>query len=117
MLGTSLTQHFLVAPQIDAEDIQELAEAGIRGLINNRPDGEAAGQPTSASLAAAASRAGMTYRHLPVVVGYSYVRRLSQSRRKIVTIGGGVCAEITLTPDNFPLSGTRILMLNAAAIT
>lgn len=69
MQGTPLTANFRAAPQIGEADLPALVAAGVRGLINNRPDGEAAGQPTSASLAAAAARAGLAYRHLPVVAG------------------------------------------------
>ena len=42
---------------------------GFKSLINNRPDGEAERQPTSASLAEAAARLGIAYRHLPVISG------------------------------------------------
>jgi uncharacterized protein (TIGR01244 family) len=64
-----LTDTLSVSAQIDEADIEALAEQGFRGLINNRPDGEVPGQPDSSALAAAASRHGMTYVHLPVVPG------------------------------------------------
>ena len=56
-----------VAPQVRPEDMPAIAAAGIRSIINNRPDFEGgAGQPTSAQLEAAARNAGLAYRHLPV---------------------------------------------------
>ncbi|GAB2539062.1 protein tyrosine phosphatase family protein [Rhodanobacter koreensis] len=64
-----LTEQLSVAPQISPEDMAELASAGFRGVINNRPDGEADGQPSSALLAAAAASHGLAYRYLPVVPG------------------------------------------------
>ena len=64
-----LTEQLSVAAQIAPEDIAELAAAGFRSLINNRPDGEAEGQPASTSLAAAAVSHGLDYRHLPVISG------------------------------------------------
>jgi uncharacterized protein (TIGR01244 family) len=35
-------------------------------VINNRPDGEEPGQPTSAEIEAAAKAAGLAYAHIPV---------------------------------------------------
>ncbi|HZC16035.1 MAG TPA: sulfur transferase domain-containing protein, partial [Caulobacteraceae bacterium] len=43
-----VTEGFSVAPQIDLEDLPRAAAQGFKLVINNRPDGEAPGQPTSA---------------------------------------------------------------------
>jgi len=45
----------------------ELDKAGFKMVINNRPDGEEEGQPTSAEMAVAAEAAGLEYAHQPVV--------------------------------------------------
>ena len=45
-----------------------LAARGVTMVINNRPDGEEPGQLTAAQGAELASRNGMVYRHLPVVL-------------------------------------------------
>lgn len=66
MQKRSLIDGLAVAPQIDVADIATLAREGVRGIINNRPDGEGPGQPTSAELGAAAAAAGLAYRHIPV---------------------------------------------------
>ena len=59
-----------VTPQVQPEDMPAIAAAGIRSIINNRPDFEGgSGQPTSAQLEAAARSAGLQYRHLPVPPG------------------------------------------------
>ena len=55
-----------VSPQIDVDDIAALAAQGIRGIVNNRPDGEEPGQPDNATLEAAAHAAGLAWRHIPV---------------------------------------------------
>ena len=55
--------------QVQVEEIAELAAQGCRMLINNRPDGEAPGQPLSDELQAEAQRHGIGYRHIPVVPG------------------------------------------------
>ena len=64
-----VTDDFTTAPQISVADVEEAARQGYRTLINNRPDGEAEGQPTSAEMEAAARAAGLAYHHIPVTGG------------------------------------------------
>ena len=62
-----VTDEFAVAPQLQPGDLGGVAAQGFRLVVNNRPDAEAPGQPTSAVMAAAAAEAGMSYLHIPVV--------------------------------------------------
>ena len=55
-----------VSGQIDPADMPELAAQGITLVVNNRPDGEDPGQPSSAAIEEAAAAAGLAYRHIPV---------------------------------------------------
>lgn len=64
-----LTAQVSVAPQIRPEELDAIAAAGFRSVINNRPDHEADDQPDGGALAEAAARHGLSYRHLPVVPG------------------------------------------------
>ena len=50
---------------------QRLAElhGRFKTIINNRPDAEEPGQPTSAEIEAEARRLGLAYVHLPVIAG------------------------------------------------
>jgi len=64
-----VTDEFSVAPQITAADLVEARAQGFVLVINNRPDGEQPGQPTSAVIEAAARAAGLAYAHVPVVGG------------------------------------------------
>ncbi|MFA6231144.1 MAG: TIGR01244 family sulfur transferase [Rhodanobacter sp.] len=64
-----LSNDLSVATQIVIADIAALAAQGFRSVINNRPDGEEPGQPSSITLATAARQAGLEYRHIPVVPG------------------------------------------------
>lgn len=64
-----VTAHFATAPQLAPEDMAEAAARGFALVINNRPDGEAPGQPSSAQMEAAARAAGLDYRWIPVVGG------------------------------------------------
>jgi sulfide:quinone oxidoreductase len=64
-----LTGDFYVAPQLELGDFAAAAALGVRTVINNRPDGEAADQLSDAAAAAAARAAGLDYVHVPVVSG------------------------------------------------
>ncbi len=64
-----VTDAFAVAPQLSPADLGEAAALGYRLVINNRPDGEAPGQPTAAEMESAARAAGLDYVHIPVVGG------------------------------------------------
>lgn len=56
-----------VAPQLRPEQMAEVARAGFRSVINNRPDFEEGPmQPTNAMIEAAAREAGLAYAFLPV---------------------------------------------------
>ncbi|MBA2932537.1 TIGR01244 family phosphatase [Sphingomonas sp. CGMCC 1.13654] len=61
-----LDETIAVSPQISVEEVAEAQAEGIRTIINNRPDGEQAGQPTAAEIGAAAKAAGLGYVHIPV---------------------------------------------------
>lgn len=62
----NLEPHVAVAGQIAPTDVPAIAAAGFRVLVNNRPDGEAPGQPLSEDLKAVATAAGLEYHYLPV---------------------------------------------------
>ncbi len=66
---TTLSETVSVAGQISPADLQELARAGFKSVICNRPDGESPGQFSSQDLATAASQVGLTMAYLPVVSG------------------------------------------------
>jgi uncharacterized protein (TIGR01244 family) len=62
-----------VAPQISVDDIASIKAAGFMAIVNNRPDDEEAGQPTSGEIRDAALTAGLTYMAIPIThAGFSY---------------------------------------------
>lgn len=63
---TQLDERISVSGQISAEEVADLAAGGVTLIVNNRPDGEEAGQPPGAAIARAAQAAGVGYRHIPV---------------------------------------------------
>lgn len=81
-----LTPFIAVAAQLQPADMGTLAAAGFRSVINNRPDGEGEGQPTSAQVQAAAEASGLEYHYLPVVsgqIGDADVRAFSELLNRV----------------------------------
>jgi uncharacterized protein (TIGR01244 family) len=68
-----IVQHdarFASADQITPADLAEIAAAGYRSIICNRPDGEGgAAQPSAQAIRAAAQKLGLQFAYLPVKPG------------------------------------------------
>lgn len=60
-----VTPTFSVAGQLTVAEMQRVADAGFKVVIKNRQENEEPGQPTEASLRAAAIAAGLVYHSLP----------------------------------------------------
>lgn len=70
MLIKAMSPNLSVAGQITAADLKEIAAAGFRSLICNRPDLEGGPeQPSFANIATAAQAIGLQVRYVPVVSG------------------------------------------------
>lgn len=50
--------------QLSPADVATLAADGVKSIVNNRPDGEEAGQPTSSEIADACAAHGIAYAHI-----------------------------------------------------
>ena len=61
-----ITENFAVSPQIGAAEVAAAAQAGFTTIINNRPDGEAPGQPSAAEIKALAKQHGLNFVSIPV---------------------------------------------------
>jgi uncharacterized protein (TIGR01244 family) len=61
-----LAPDIAVAAQISVDDCARARDAGFAAIVCNRPDGEDAGQPDAAEIAAAAAAAGLRFAHIPV---------------------------------------------------
>ena len=64
-----LDAKMMVAGQIDPAELADFAGQGVAMIINNRPDHEDDGQPTSAEMETAATACGLAYRHVPIARG------------------------------------------------
>jgi uncharacterized protein (TIGR01244 family) len=86
-----VTSEFSVAPQLALEDLETAAAQGFKLVINNRPDGEAPGQPTAAAMEAAARAAGLGYVHIPVS-GMARPDQVEAMQAALAEAGGPVLA-------------------------
>lgn len=62
----ALTPELSAAGRLDRADIDALAQAGVKTIINNRPDGEDPGQLPAAEARRVAEAHGIAYHHIPV---------------------------------------------------
>ncbi|KQN28880.1 TIGR01244 family sulfur transferase [Sphingomonas sp. Leaf38] len=68
-----INESISVSPQIAVEHVAEIAAAGYKMIVNNRPDDEDAGQPSGDAIRAAAEAAGLNYVAIPVThAGFSH---------------------------------------------
>ena len=97
----------LVSNQIAPADVAALQSEGVTMIVNNRPDGEDVGQPTSAEIEAAARDAGIAYRHVPIARGMGPTD-IEAMRDAMHSAGGG-------TLFAFCRSGNRSVLAWAVA--
>lgn len=57
-----------ISGQLEAGEFDGLEKAGVRRIVNVRPDGEKPGQLPAAEAARIAADHGMDYRHIPVTM-------------------------------------------------
>ncbi len=94
-----ITQKYHVSPQISAEDVAALKEAGITTVICNRPDGEVPPSHQAAAIEEAVTGAGLTYRVLPLTHQTMTPENIAQQAAYIEASDGPVLA--------YCASGTR----------
>ena len=84
MVSLPVAQHsstFAALPQISRAELAQIAAAGFKSVINNRPDGEGGpSQPMSEDLRLAAEAHGLRYAHLPVVSGHITADQVARFR-------------------------------------
>jgi uncharacterized protein (TIGR01244 family) len=103
----TIDDHLSVAPQIDPADIGAIRAAGFVAIVNNRPDGEDAGQPAGDAVRAAAEDHGLAYTAIPVTGAGFSLPQVEAMSAAIDAAGGPVLA--------YCRSGTRSCNLWALA--
>ena len=98
-----LTPDVAVGPQISADDIAAIKDAGFRAIVCNRPDGEGFDQPDFREIEVAARSAGIETRYVPVQSGMIQAQ-------DVVDFGAAV-AELPRPLLAYCRSGARSAML------
>ncbi|WP_397543078.1 TIGR01244 family sulfur transferase [Roseovarius salis] len=98
-----LTDDFSVSPQIEADSLSEIARAGYRSVLCNRPDDEEPGQTAYERIAAAAGEEGLEARSVPIVSGVITAEALEDFRAALDELPKPILA--------YCRSGTRCTML------
>ena len=103
-----LDEHTLISGQIQPGDLSQIAKAGVRLVVNNRPDGEALmGQPRTAEVEEAARVHGVAFLDLPFTMNTLTPDHVAQFTTAIAGTEGRVLA--------YCRSGSRSSLLWAAA--
>lgn len=102
-----IDEQISVAPQIAPEDVAGFADAGFKAIVNNRPEGEELGQPSGATIRAAAEAAGLAYAEIPVTHAGFSAGQVEAMAKALEGAGGPVLA--------YCRSGTRSCNLWALA--
>lgn len=87
-----LTSDYAVAPQISADMVKEIAKAGFRRVICNRPDGEIPGDLRAARIAEAVAAHGMQFVDNPIMPGALTQQNVAVQAQAIKDAGGPVLA-------------------------
>jgi sulfide:quinone oxidoreductase len=98
-----ITDELSVAPQIAASDIADIAAAGFRAVICNRPDGESTDQPCCGDIEAVVKAHGLVWRSQPVHSGAVTIADAQEF--------GAMLAELPKPVLAYCRSGTRCAIL------
>lgn len=99
MDARKITDTYSVSPQISAEDLARIAEAGFTRVICNRPDDEVPPSHKAAAIAAAARDLGLEFEILPLTHQTMTPENVDKQRALIEGSDGPVLA--------YCASGTR----------
>lgn len=103
-----ITDDYAVSPQISADDVRLIKEAGFKSVVCNRPDNEDPGQPSAATIEAAVAAAGMEWRWIPVISGGMTADNVAEQAAALDDLPGPVFA--------YCRSGTRCANLYAGVM-
>lgn len=87
-----LTLALSVSPQLGPADVAQAARDGFRAIINNRPDGEEAGQISAAEMEGMAAAHGMAFAHVPAVSGQIRDEDVASMAAALATLDAQVLA-------------------------
>ena len=89
---TQISGKLFIAPQPKLGDFSDLAAAGFKGIISNRPAGEQADQPSPAAEQQAAEEGGMSFHFIPVTAATITEADVRAFQKTVAKIPGPVFA-------------------------
>ncbi|MGZ3266660.1 MAG: TIGR01244 family sulfur transferase [Croceibacterium sp.] len=102
-----LSEGVLASPQLTLADVETALSEGVKTIINNRPEGEAADQVPGRQIEAAARKAGMNYVSIPIRPGEFTEEQVQAMVDALSKAGGKILA--------YCRTGTRSTLLWALA--
>lgn len=87
-----ISADFSVSSQIFENDLTTLKDAGFKGIIFNRPDGEAADQPRFSEVENAANEIGLVAIYVPVQPGAATKKGVAAFRKALEDLESPVLA-------------------------
>jgi uncharacterized protein (TIGR01244 family) len=87
-----INEQLTVSGQILPDDMSNLVERGFKTLICNRPDEEVEEALQSATMAAAATAAGLNFRYLPIYPGQFTEETISELTTAMTELDGPIYA-------------------------
>lgn len=107
MLSRKIDDNLTVSYQITPDEVPQIARAGFKAIICNRPDDEEPGQPGVAEIRAAAEANGLAFHHIPTSSGLFPAEVIETFRKARQEAGGPVFA--------YCRTGTRCATIDALA--
>lgn len=93
IVTTRLDEKLFVTHQISVSDLAEIAAAGYKSIICNRPDHEEREtQPTSLELEKAAHILGINFIYLPIEIGPVSIRKIESFNKLLTELPGPILA-------------------------
>lgn len=87
-----ITSDYSIAPQLSAADVKAVAAAGFKSIICNRPDAEHPGEAPADEVRAAAEKAGLEFRYIPVISGQITPQNVADQAAALAGLPGPVLA-------------------------
>jgi sulfide:quinone oxidoreductase len=103
---TEIAPGLFIAAQLKADDVAQLKDEGFRTIINNRPDGEEAAQPTAAIIRDEAKHHDIAYVYQPVSTSAIAAKDVAEFERNVASAAKPILAHCR--------SGTRTYLMWAA---
>ena len=113
-----VSEDFLVTGQISADNMDAIAQMGVKSILCCRPDGEGMMQPSFKDIETAAAKVGITAKYLPVAPTAPQMADAQKMAELLAEIDGpvlGYCASGARAANLYNLCQSADLITRSAA--